>query len=112
MKITTFVRGTFCILILSLFLIGCGHTSSSLSRTEEKWGPPAKIENFEDKIIYYYYFNRAKSSAKGIAVGGSNVAGIGGSEDAFAGWWVVELTFDREGNLLKKREYWKQPKLE
>jgi len=104
MKITTFLKRMFCIFLLLFFLIGCAHTISSV---EKKWGPPAKIEQFDDKTIYYYYFQKGRGSA--VAVGRGPVVVRG---DSSAGWWTVELTADQTGNIIKKREYWKQPKLD
>jgi len=98
------MKRLFFILVLVSFLFGCAHT---LSRTEDKWGPPAKIERFEDRTIYYYYFQKGKGSA--LAVGRGPVVIRG---DSYVGWWTVELTADKTGKIIKKREYWKQPKTE
>jgi hypothetical protein len=100
-KKVSIIKSLILVLILAVILLTCAHT---LSQIEEKWGPPAKIEKFEDRTIYYYYFQKGKGSA--IAFGRGPVVIRG---DSSVGWWVVELTFDKEGNLMKKREYWKQP---
>lgn len=101
-KIIPIIKPLILVSILAIVLLACAHT---LSHIEEEWGPPAKVERFEDRTIYYYYFQKGKGSA--IAVGRGPVVVSG---DLYAGWWTVELTADPTGKIIKKREYWKQPK--
>jgi starvation-inducible outer membrane lipoprotein len=80
-------------LVLALFLAGC---YTHISKVEDKWGPPAKIEHRKDTIVYYYYFYKGEER-------------LGG--DVVAGYVVVEITTNLEGKILKKRKYWKQPQV-
>ncbi len=104
-KIVSIIKPLILVSILAIVLLACAHT---LSRVEEKWGQPAKIERFEDRTIYYYYFQKGKGSA--VAVGRGPL--VVGSGESYVGWWTVELTADQTGKIIKKREYWKQPKIE
>jgi hypothetical protein len=89
-------------LILLLLLVGC---YKHISKVEHKWGPPAKVEDRGDTIVYFYYFYKATGSAiiptgkRGAMVLASGTEGI----------VVVEIITDRSGNILDKRKYWKQP---
>ena len=89
------------VLALSLLLIGC---YSHISQVKEKWGPPAKVEYKRDTITYFYYFHKGKATVyHGDYLSSGSVT---------AGWITVEIITDRSGKILKKRKYWKQPKVE
>ncbi|MFX0198210.1 MAG: lipoprotein [Candidatus Hodarchaeota archaeon] len=78
------------VLVLALFLAGC---YTHINKVQDKWGPPAKVEDRGDTRIYYYYFP-ATDYGWGASKSGIN---------------VVELITTPEGKILKKRQYWKQP---
>jgi len=92
------------VLTLTLFLIACATTH--INQVQNKWGPPAKVEDRGDTIVYYYYFIKGRStgyhpgSRGGIVFGRSTVGVV-----------AVEIITDRSGNILKKRKYWKQPEV-
>ena len=54
-KILSVLMITFIVLILITILFGCA--GLTLTQVEQKYGPPAKKEVVNDKIIYYYYFS-------------------------------------------------------
>jgi hypothetical protein len=88
-----------CIL-MCLFLIGCVHTTT-ISQVENKWGPPAQIEQRGDATVYYYHFYKEEGGAlvyRGIVIA-----------TARGGWYTVEITTDKDGKIMGKRQYWKQP---
>jgi len=82
MKIIAYIKRMLCILVLFLFLFGCAHY---IKEVENKWGPPHKIENRGNTIVYYYY-----------SPGGR----------------VIEFITDQNGKIINKRRYYKAPKLE
>jgi hypothetical protein len=94
------------VLALALFLSGCA--TLTLSKVENKYGPPSKVEREGDTITYYYYFYKGKVRAG--AVGAGPV--VMGSGELAEGWIVVEFVADSSGKVVKKKKYWKQPKLE
>ena len=104
----TLPSGRIVVILIAFMLICFGVAASHISRVQEKWGAPGKIEKIGDKTIIYYCFKKGKAS--GLAVGGSNVAVKGG--DYTAGRLVYEFTTDPTGKIIKERKYWKQPKLE
>jgi len=97
-------RLTALLLLLLVILSGC---YTHINKVKDKWGPPAKVEDRGDTIVYYYYFYRGKSTGYhpgdrgGIVVGSSTVGVV-----------VAEIITNREGKILKKRKYWKQPELQ
>jgi hypothetical protein len=91
-------------LVVLVMLICLACAASNISRVEEKWGPPARVEQKEDRTIYYYYFQKGKSI--GYLPGDSG--GITTSSYT-AGWLCVEITCDKDGTIIKKRQYWAQP---
>lgn len=97
------------VLILVLFPFGCVHT---ISQIEEKWGPPTKVEKFEDKTIYYYYYRHyyLKTKPGGLTVRGDSVPGA--TADYTVDWVIYEFTADETGKIIKERRYTKQPKLD
>lgn len=80
--------------------MGC--TTPHINQIRDKWGPPAKVEDRSDTIVYYYYFHKGKVT--GLT---STITSVG----ATSGWVVVEIITDRDGKILKKRKYWKQPEI-
>jgi hypothetical protein len=87
-------------LLIGLFLGGCS-TTSTIGEVENKWGPPARIEQRDTTDIYYYHFYKEQGRAlvhRGIII----AQGSGG-------WYTVEITTDKAGNILSKRKYWTQP---
>jgi len=90
-------------LLLGLFWGGCS-TTSTIGEVENKWGPPARVEQRDTTDIYYYHFYKEEGRAlvhRGIVI----ARGTGG-------WYTVEITADKAGNILSKRKYWMQPKAE
>ena len=86
------------VLILALSLIGCYR---NIAKVERKWGPPARVEDRGDTIVYFYHFHKEYASVyarRGFGTG-----------HATYGIVVVEITTDRNGRILGKRKYWKQP---
>ena len=92
------------LILATVMLICFGCAASNIGRIEEKWGPPAKVEQRGEHTVYYYYFQ------KGRAIGYSD-SGFSTSS-LTAGWQCVEITCDNDGNIIKKRKYWAQPRLE
>ena len=88
------------VLASALLLIGC---YSHINRVKDKWGPPAKVEYQQNKIIHYYYFYQDRTRGYIPAKGGLFLL------TGRAGWYVVEIITDRDGKILSKRKYWKQP---
>ena len=74
--------GRVILVAFMLICFGCAASTSNISRVEEKWGPPAEVEQKDDSTIYYYYFQSK----------------------------CVEITCDKGGNIIKKRQYWVQPR--
>jgi hypothetical protein len=72
---------TICLVLILIFLAGCGHT---LSGVEKKWGPPARVEKGTNTITYYYYFQK-----KGNMV-------------------VLEFTATPDGKIINTKKYWAQ----
>jgi len=93
-KIFSVLMITFIVLILVTLLLGCAGLTT-LTEVENKYGPPAKQEVVNDKIIYYYYFSGRRAR---IPYERYNVC--------------VEFTFDKDGKLINKRKYFPQPTLE
>ena len=85
------------------FLVGCG--ARHISKVEEKWGPPARIVKVNEHSIYYYEFQ----TWMGGTTGSGGLGGYSGQSYGIYGTNVVELTIDKDGFIIKKREYWKQP---
>jgi hypothetical protein len=96
------------LILLVVLLMGCTTTSPHINQIKDKWGPPAKVEDRGDTIVYYYYFYRGGGR---IAVTDSPLATLIMDKTAKAGWYVVEITTDAEGKILRKRKYWKQPEI-
>jgi hypothetical protein len=70
-------------LIALLGLFGCVHT---IDRVEQRWGPPARVEQQEDYTIYHYSFNKEGRRGSGML--------------------DVTLTCDSAGNILSKSQTW------
>jgi hypothetical protein len=87
-------------LLMGLVLGGCS-TTSTIGEVENKWGPPARVEQRDTTDIYYYHFYKEQGSA--IVRGGVIIA------QGTGGWYTVEITTDKAGNILSKKKYWKQP---
>ena len=90
------------ILLLVLFLARC---YTHINKVQNKWGPPAKVEDRGDILVYYYYFH--KGQIRGSLVDAKRPI----PTEITAGWLVVEFTTERNGKILNKRKYWKQPDL-
>ena len=73
----------FVLLTVVLGLFGCAHT---MGRVEQRWGPPAKVEQQGDYTIYYYSFNKVGRRGSGVL--------------------NVILTCDNAGNILSKGQTW------
>jgi hypothetical protein len=82
------------IITLSLIslLLGCAEWNQA--RVEQKYVPPAKKEIVDDKTIYYYYFSGRSALSYQVYT------------------MCVDITFDKNGKLINKREYYVQPDLE
>jgi len=79
--------------LLFVLLVGC---TTHINQVKDKWGPPAKVESREERLIYYYYFHVERVGRFGTK----------------SGVVVHEITTDRDGKILGTRKYWKQPKIE
>jgi len=88
-------------LICLFLLLGCYR---NISQVEYKWGPPGKVEDRGETLVYYYYFYRGRGIGYDPGYGGGVTLGR-----VTAGIVVVEITTDKTGKILKKRKYWKQP---
>jgi hypothetical protein len=94
------MRRLIICLLMGLFLTGCA-TTKTISEVENKWGPPARVEQGITTDTYYYHFYKEQGRAlvhRGIVI--ANGTG---------GWYTVEIKTDKAGNILSKRKYWKQP---
>jgi len=101
------MKSLLCRLILVTVMLICfGCAASNISRVEEKWGPPAKVEEKGDFTVYYYYFQKGKS----IGYYPGDSGGLTASTIT-AGWLCVEITCNKDGTIVKKRQYWVQPRL-
>ena len=85
------LRIPFIALVLITLLFGCAEWNQT--RFEQKYGPPPKKEIVDDKTIYYYYFSALSWKS------------------SYMENWCINLTFDKNGKLIKKREYQVQPDL-
>lgn len=83
------------VLILVVLLSGC---TTHINQVKDRWGPPAKVEERADTVVYYYYFYKTKVVRRPYM-----------PPEVMKGWVVVEITTDLDGKILKKRKYWKQP---
>ena len=99
------------VLILVLFLFGCAHVHT-ISQLEEKWGPPTKVEKFEDKTTYYYYYRHdyVKTKPGGLTVRGDSVPGA--AANYTTDWVIYEFTADDTGKIIEEKKYTKRPKLD
>jgi hypothetical protein len=86
-------------LLMGLFLAGC---YSTIAQVENRWGPPARVEQGDTTDIYYYHFYKRQGS--GLVYSGVIITKDEG------GWYTVEITTDKEGKILSKRKYWTQPR--
>jgi len=73
----------FVLLTIVLGLFGCAHT---ISRVEQRWGPPARVEQQGDYTIYHYSFNKVGRRGSGVL--------------------NVTLTCDNVGRILSKSQTW------
>jgi hypothetical protein len=73
----------FVSLTMVLGLFGCTHT---IDRVEQRWGPPASVEQQGDYTLYSYSFNKASRRGPGVL--------------------NVTLTCDNAGNILSKSQTW------
>lgn len=85
------------LILLILFFIGC-RAYTHISHVEDKWGPPAKVEDRGDTLHHFYYFRHYHARDK-----------VG--KHITEGWITVEIVTDRAGKILIKKKYWKQPDL-
>ncbi len=77
-KISPRLLGLFVAFILITFLFGCARWNQA--KFEQEFGPPPSKEIVDGKTIYHYYY-----------------FGRGG---------CVDLTFDKDGKLINRREYY------
>lgn len=84
------------VLILVVLLSGC---TTHINQVKDRWGPPGKVEDRPDTVVYYYYFYKTQVVRRPYT-----------PPEVREGWVVVEITTDLDGKILKKRKYWKQPK--
>jgi uncharacterized protein YceK len=99
------------LLVLAMaVLVGC---ATNINHVQDQWGPPAKVEQLENgNSVWYWYVNTGKGSAVAGVVGDQGSGIAIGQGTSYSGWMVHELTVDKEGKVIKKRKYWKQPKLD
>lgn len=79
------------LVVMGLFMVGCAHNINSI---QDKWGPPAKVERVGDLTTYYYILEERYSMLDVLARTRP---------------YCYEFTFDKDGSLIRKREYWVQP---
>jgi len=79
----------FILLILTPVLFGCAEWN--VARVEQKYGPPAKKETVDEKIFYQYFFSLRNWDTFKMET------------------WRVDITFDKDGKLVKKREFQLHP---
>jgi len=104
MKMKRTALAILMMIALAVSLLAC---YSNISQVRDKWGDPAKVEDRGDTIVYYYYFYQGRGV--GYDPGDSGGITLG---RVTTGIVVVEIITNREGKILKKRKYWKQPKVE
>jgi len=96
------------LLFVLLILMGCTTTPPHINQIKDKWGPPAKVEDRGDTLVYYYYFYR---SGGRVFITESILAAWAYDKATRPGWIVVEIITDLEGKILSRRKYWKQPEI-
>ena len=85
-------------LAIVILLCGCAwRYTTNISGIESKWGPPAKVVKNNGTTTYLWYF---EESHHGAAPFTSNTS-----------WTTYEFVCDREGKIISKRSYSKQPEL-
>ena len=87
------------VIFLALALPCC---YKNISQVERRWGPPARVEVVNGELIYYYYFYINRGSGYISKYGFWNYA-------TESGVVTYEIRTDRDGKILGKRKYWKQP---
>ena len=70
------------LLLMTIVFVSCTHT---LTRVENKLGPPAKVEKLNNTTTYYYYYYPKRR-----------------------GTLVLEYTANSKGEIINAREYIKQ----
>ena len=106
-------------LTLAILLSGCGY--SKLTKVENKFGRPARVEiecfdnsiacdedtyyNNKDAIkhIFWFYYWQTKRSR----AGGPHSVLVGG--DDYTGWLCWEIIADKNGDVISHRKYIEQP---
>jgi hypothetical protein len=69
-----------------------------LADIEAKWGPPAKVEQTSDGVIWHYYFYQANVRRN------KGFFDVGIKRES--GWWLDSIIADREGDIIKVNSYW------
>ncbi|MGO9090366.1 MAG: hypothetical protein ACLQGU_06805 [bacterium] len=77
---------------LGVFVSGCATTT--IDSVQNKWGPPARVGRVGDLTTYYYILDERYSMLDILARTRP---------------YCYEFTFDKNGVLIRKREYWVQP---
>lgn len=92
-------------MVVGLLMGGCAATMTGV---QNKWGPPARIEQAANgQITHYYYFYKGKGSGVSIPIG--NRGAQIDLQESMAGWIVVAITYDKENKIVNKNQYWAQP---
>lgn len=84
----------FLNLIFVFTILGCAELKTH-TQVEQKYGSPAKKEEREGILIYYYYFEGRRQRIP---------------YERYKSTW--EFIFDKDGNLIEKRKYFTQPAAE
>lgn len=92
--------------LLFFILIALAGCYKNIDKVEKKWGPPAKVEERGDTLVYYWYFYT--SQVKGSVVHAKKFSVLGPTSVTY-GVVVIEIITDKTGKILEKRKYWKQP---
>lgn len=73
--------------MVSLLVVVGGCAATNISRVQEKLGPPGDVVQKGDFTVYFYYV----------------YYGLGFRS---YGWWCTQYNCDKDGKIIKKREYW------
>jgi len=94
-------------MVLGLLVSGCA--CSNLTKIQNQFGPPTKVELTCDQTIWYYYWfdigfgGDPIRQTRYITVDGANVAA--GDTNNYVGWLCWRIVADKNGNVITHSKY-------
>ena len=73
--------------MVSLLVVVGGCAPTNISRVQDKLGPPGDVVQKGDLTVYFYYVYYGEGFRS-------------------YGWWCQQYNCDKDGKIIKKREYW------